>query len=226
MDTLPAAQLEESCAWRVAGADPWRGDTAAALVRMGIPLDQAQAFARRIAAKDADGRAVVTRKGVWDDKAKHYAMEWTTHGNTMCHHPRVWLDAVPGALYRAGKWTVILPDVCQNVSLLLADPLPPGTPGVPVVPSLPGVPPADAVPPPRSSEVPPTVPQLPPGPMYRADAPPGINVWPGPVYLPSAPRSVMKKFPLATDRANAIPEPGILWLVLPALVWLTRRAQG
>ena len=118
-----------NCAWGKPGGDPYRGSVKEALTTAHLPADIVQKFAAKVAARDASDRLVITNAAISAQNSgeqfnpRSIAM---TYGRTLCLNTRVNFVADHhelADLYQvsdeAGRlYSVMVPDVCSNVSVL------------------------------------------------------------------------------------------------------------
>ena len=123
--------LRATCVWGRPGRDPYRGSVAEALAAARVPADARAELLARHAERRHDGRLLITREGIVDTaggrrfEARGFAM---TYGRTLCLDTRVNFvpgHAEPADLYEATdssgrRWSMMVPDVCGNVSLISA----------------------------------------------------------------------------------------------------------
>ncbi|NRF70340.1 hypothetical protein HLB44_25350 [Aquincola sp. S2] len=121
--------LRQGCAWGLPGRNPYRGSVEQALVSAKLPAEVVQRIAHKVKAGALDDRvtignaAIRTQRDQREFEPRNVAM---TYGRTLCVNTRV--NFKPGhvehaSLYEAadkrGKlYSVMVPDVCGNVSVL------------------------------------------------------------------------------------------------------------
>lgn len=121
--------LRGACVWGRPGRQPYRGSVAEALAAARVPAAVKAELLARHAAKRPDGRLVIANDGIRDEQgrlrfaAQGFAM---TYGHTLCLETRVNFPAghtEPADLYEVRdesgrRWSMMVPDVCGNVSLI------------------------------------------------------------------------------------------------------------
>lgn len=120
--------LRVTCAWGVPGRNPYRGTVEQALTAALVPSEVVKDIATQVA-HGTRNQVQITREGIRTPDHKHYfgkSIRAMAFGNTLCFDTRVNFD--PGhveyaSLYEAadknGKvYSVMVPFVCGNVSLL------------------------------------------------------------------------------------------------------------
>ncbi len=123
--------LRASCVWGRPGRDPYRGSVAEALRAARLPEPVRARLEARIAARDRDGRLAIGRDAIRDVLGGRsfapvgFAM---TYGRTLCLETRVNFPVgheEPADLYevhddRGRRYSVMVPEVCGNVSFIAA----------------------------------------------------------------------------------------------------------
>jgi len=131
--TTPGVQrlaLKQGCAWGLPGRNPYRGSVEQALVTAKLPAEVVQRIASKVSAGQLDDRLEISNAGIRaerDDQrefeSRNVAM---TYGNTLCVNTRVNFKrghVERASLYEAADrqgnlYSVMVPDVCGNVSVL------------------------------------------------------------------------------------------------------------
>lgn len=122
-------QLRHSCAWGVPGANPYRGTVSQALSAAGLPADVVRKIADMAERGWLYDQVEITRNGIRSVNGKREfrpEVRAMAFGDTLCFNTRVNFPAghvEHAAMYQAddasGKtYTVIVPYVCQNVSVI------------------------------------------------------------------------------------------------------------
>ena len=122
-------QLRHSCVWGVPGADPYRGTVAQALAAARLPPEVVRRIAEMAERGWNYGQVAISRDGVRSvsgDRKFGSVIRAMAFGDKLCFNMRVNFPAGHveyAALYQAddskGKtYTVMVPYVCQNVSVL------------------------------------------------------------------------------------------------------------
>jgi hypothetical protein len=125
----PRLAMRHGCAWGEPGRNPYRGTVEQALQAARLPPEVVRQVAHRVARRDVDDRVTITsttiRRHASDDEydAQRVAL---TFGSTMCVDSRVNFKPghkEEGDLYQVADTqgrvhTVMVPDVCGNVSVL------------------------------------------------------------------------------------------------------------
>ena len=125
----PALDLRQGCAWGQPGRSPYRGTVEEALNAARVPADVVRQIAYKVKARDVADRVRISTgsirgvAGGREFEPKSIAMSF---GRTLCLQTRV--NFTPGHveeadLYEAAdgngrKYSVMVPDVCGNVSVL------------------------------------------------------------------------------------------------------------
>ena len=122
--------LKQGCAWGLPGRNPYRGSVEQALVTAKLPPEVIQRISHKVSSGQLDDRLEITNAGIRaerDDQrefeARNVAM---TYGNTLCVNTRVNFKrghVERASLYEAADkqgnlYSVMVPDVCGNVSVL------------------------------------------------------------------------------------------------------------
>ncbi len=121
--------LRQGCAWGRPGTNPYRGTVDQALVTAKLPPEVVQRIAMKVQAGQLDDRLEITNAGIRTHKderefePRNVAM---TYGKTLCVNTRVNFKAghvERASLYEASDkrgnlYSVMVPDVCGNVSVL------------------------------------------------------------------------------------------------------------
>ena len=128
-DNPSPLQLRHSCAWGVPGANPYRGTVAQALAAARLPADVVRKIADMAERGWVYDQIEISRDGIRSVNGKRdfgREMRAMAFGDTLCFNTRVNFPAghvEHAAMYQAddtsGKtYTVMVPYVCQNVSVL------------------------------------------------------------------------------------------------------------
>jgi hypothetical protein len=122
--------LKQGCAWGLPGSNPYRGSVEQALVTAKLPPEVIQRIAHKVSSGQLDDRLEITNAGIRPERddqrefeARNVAM---TYGNTLCVNTRVNFKrghVERASLYEAADkqgnlYSVMVPDVCGNVSVL------------------------------------------------------------------------------------------------------------
>ncbi len=121
--------LRQGCAWGRPGTNPYRGTVDQALVTAKLPPEVIQRIAMKVQAGQLDDRLEITNAGIRTHKderefePRNVAM---TYGKTLCVNTRVNFKqghVERASLYEAADkrgnlYSVMVPDVCGNVSVL------------------------------------------------------------------------------------------------------------
>jgi hypothetical protein len=121
--------LRRACAWGEPGRDPYKGTVTQALTAARMPEALARKFRTLIDMKMVNARVEITREGISSVASgraiPHKSMDMA-FGNTMCFNTRV--NFKPGHVELADLYqvvdengkthTVMVPDVCGNVTVL------------------------------------------------------------------------------------------------------------
>ena len=127
MATVVAATAASGCSWAHPGANPYRGDPTSALADFAMADDTRRRLRALMAAHHYTDVATITRDDIvgqqhYDDLREMHS----GHGQT-CHGAvdrSAWSDQVQerGLVYCAGDTCVIVPTICNNVSLVTRKP--------------------------------------------------------------------------------------------------------
>lgn len=122
--------LKQGCAWGMPGRNPYRGSVEQALVTAKLPPEVIQRISSKVTAGQLDDRLEITNAGIRSERddqrefeSRNVAM---TYGNTLCVNTRVNFKrghVERASLYEASDkqgnlYSVMVPDVCGNVSVL------------------------------------------------------------------------------------------------------------
>lgn len=222
--------IVDQCAWNAPGADPFHGEVPAAVARYTeIPPAARAELRRRMERHDFDDVAEIRRDTI---KGRHeYADMRSMHfGKKLCRKVSraKWTDTMVerGLVYcvEDGRYCVIVPTVCSNVSLVtrLVPRAAPPAAALPPEFELPTEPPAAVAPPP--AEWPPFsigVPET-----FEEGSGPPAPWWP-PVYVYSPPSIVFVPGPpiVVVPPVPAIPEPSTWLLMVIGAAALAIRAR-
>ena len=124
-----ALTLRRHCAWGDPGRDPYRGTVEEALESARLPAEVVQTIAAQVKAGKPDDRLTITTTSIRGDRSgaefspKAFAL---TYGRTLCVGARVNFkrdhferaSLYQAADYRGKVHSVMVPDVCGNVSVL------------------------------------------------------------------------------------------------------------
>jgi len=121
--------LRHNCAWGVPGSNPYRGTVAQALAAASLPPEVVRKISEMAERGWTRGQVEISRTGIRTiDGRREFGTEVRAmaFGNILCLNTRV--NFKPGhveyaSLYEAADaagavWSVMIPDVCQNVSVL------------------------------------------------------------------------------------------------------------
>ncbi len=213
----------DNCSWDHPGANPFRGEIPAAVAHYTeIPAAVRVQLRAKMKRHAYDDVAEIRRDSI---AGKHqYADLRSMHfGDTLCKNVSraKWSDAAieRGLVYTVGAYSVIVPTVCSNVSLVtrLAPPERAAPPSAPVEPPFDA--PVALVPP--LVELPPIVDLTPPAPTFESGGPP---VWWPPTYVfvpPAAPYIP----PIFVPPTAAIPEPSTWVLIVAGVAAIAARRR-
>jgi hypothetical protein len=122
--------LKQGCAWGMPGRNPYRGSVEQALVTAKLPPEVIQRISSKVSAGQLDDRLEITNAGIRSERddqrefeSRNVAM---TYGNTLCVNTRVNFKrghVERASLFEASDkqgnlYSVMVPDVCGNVSVL------------------------------------------------------------------------------------------------------------
>jgi hypothetical protein len=122
--------LKQGCAWGMPGRNPYRGSVEQALVTAKLPPEVIQRIASKVSAGQLDDRLEITNAGIRPERdeqrefdSRNVAM---TYGHTLCVNTRVNFQrghVERASLFEASDkqgnlYSVMVPDVCGNVSVL------------------------------------------------------------------------------------------------------------
>lgn len=121
--------LRQGCAWGKPGTNPYRGTVDQALLTAKLPPEVVQRIAHKVQAGQPDDRLAITNAGIRtgrDDREFEPRNVAMTYGHTLCVNTRVNFPAghqEQASLYEAADksgnlYSVMVPDVCGNVSVL------------------------------------------------------------------------------------------------------------
>lgn len=125
----PSLDLRGACVWGRPGRHPYQGSVADALAAARVPAEVQAVLLAKHAQRQPDGRLVIANDGIRAESggrvfaAQGFAM---TYGHTLCLETRVNFPAghaEPADLYEASdargrRWSMMVPDVCGNVSFI------------------------------------------------------------------------------------------------------------
>jgi hypothetical protein len=126
---LQRLTLKQGCAWGLPGRNPYRGSVEQALVTAKLPAEVIQRISAKVNAGQLDDRLEISNAGIRTERderefePRNVAM---TYGNTLCVNTRVNFQrghVERASLYEAADkkgnlYSVMVPDVCGNVSVL------------------------------------------------------------------------------------------------------------
>lgn len=122
--------LKQGCAWGMPGRNPYRGSVEQALVTAKLPAEVIQRISMKVAAGQLDDRLEITNAGIRSERDEQREFESRnvamTYGNTLCVNTRVNFKrghVERASLFEAADkqgnlYSVMVPDVCGNVSVL------------------------------------------------------------------------------------------------------------
>lgn len=122
--------LKQGCAWGLPGRNPYRGSVEQALVTAKLPAEVIQRISGKVSAGQLDDRLEITNAGIRSERDEQREFESRnvamTYGNTLCVNTRVNFKrghVERASLYEAADnkgnlYSVMVPDVCGNVSVL------------------------------------------------------------------------------------------------------------
>ena len=122
--------LKQGCAWGLPGRNPYRGSVEQALVTAKLPAEVVQRISSKVAAGQLDDRLEITNAGIRSERDEQREFEprnvAMTYGNTLCVNTRVNFKrghVERASLFEASDkqgnlYSVMVPDVCGNVSVL------------------------------------------------------------------------------------------------------------
>ena len=116
-----------SCSWAHPGANPYRGDPPAALADFAMPEDTRRQLRTSMAAHRTTDIVTITRDGIAGDHRYADLREMHSGHGQRCHGAvdrSAWsaTHEERGLVYCAGDTCVIVPTVCNNVSLVTRKP--------------------------------------------------------------------------------------------------------
>ncbi|MBI5256486.1 MAG: PEP-CTERM sorting domain-containing protein [Burkholderiales bacterium] len=131
-DAPPAIErlaLRQGCAWGKPGTNPYRGTVDQALVTAKLPPEVVQRIAEKVGRGQLDDRLEISNNGIRterDERVFDPRNVALTYGHTMCVNARVNFKqghVERASLYEAADkqgnlYSVMVPDVCGNVSVL------------------------------------------------------------------------------------------------------------
>lgn len=127
MATVVAVTTASACSWAHPGANPYRGDPLSALSDFAIPDETRRQLRMLMAAHRFTDVATITRDAIVGQQRYEGLREMHSgHGQT-CHGAvdrSAWSDQLKerGLVYCAGDTCVIVPTICNNVSLVTRKP--------------------------------------------------------------------------------------------------------
>jgi hypothetical protein len=161
-----AAAITATCNWGDRGLDPFMGDLPSAVdTYTQIPKSVREELKAKMRARKFDDTAHITAAGIRSDTWEYGPLRMMHFGNgsRLCGVvvTSAWPANDPGEralIYTVGEWSIAVPSVCRNVSLITrgARLVPP--PGIPPEPVSGGVGPVPVA-------VPVTIPDVEPGPL-------------------------------------------------------------
>lgn len=121
--------LRQGCVWGKPGTNPYRGTPEEALVTARLPAEVVERIAMKVKAGQVDDRLEITNAGIRtqrDEREFEPRNVALTYGKTLCVNARVNFKAghvERASLYEAADkrgnlYSVMVPDVCGNVSVL------------------------------------------------------------------------------------------------------------
>jgi hypothetical protein len=128
----PAAlSYRQRCAWGEPGRNPYRGSIEQALAAARLPAYVARQLAAQIRARQAIDRVAIRNEGIIGTRTQRLfdpQRVALTFGESICVGSRVhfqpghveWADLYEASDAAGHRWSVMLPDVCGNISLLHA----------------------------------------------------------------------------------------------------------
>lgn len=130
-DAASALTLRQRCTWGQPGRNPYKGTVEEALVAAKLPPDVIARVAAKVKARDISDRLTITNSGIrpLHDRRRFDPHSVTmSYGRTLCMQTRVHFKpghVERGDLYEVAdaggkRHSVMVPDVCGNVSVLSA----------------------------------------------------------------------------------------------------------
>lgn len=122
--------VKQGCAWGMPGRNPYRGSVEQALVTAKLPAEVVQRISSKVSAGQLDDRLEITNAGIRSERDETREFEprnvAMTYGHTLCVNTRVNFKrghVERASLYEAADkqgnlYSVMVPDVCGNVSVL------------------------------------------------------------------------------------------------------------
>ena len=128
-----AAASVSSCSWAHPGANPYRGDPAAALADFAMPDETRRKLRALMATHRYTDIAIITRDDIVGGERYGDLREMHSGRGQICHGAvdrSAWSDQVKelGLVYCVDETCVIVPTVCNNVSLVTRKPEQPSPP--------------------------------------------------------------------------------------------------
>ncbi len=127
MTTVMATAVAGGCSWAHPGANPYRGDPPAALADFAMSEDTRRQLRARMAARRYTDVVTITRDGITGQSRYGELREMHSGHGQVCHGSvdrSAWTPTHEerGLVYCAGDTCVIVPTVCNNVSLVTRKP--------------------------------------------------------------------------------------------------------
>ena len=127
MATAMATAAAGGCSWAHPGANPYRGDPPAALADFAMPEDTRRTLRTAMAAHRYTDVVTITRDGIAGQRRYGDLREMHSGHGQLCHgnvDRSAWsaTHEERGLVYCAGDTCVIVPTVCNNVSLVTRKP--------------------------------------------------------------------------------------------------------
>ena len=127
MATAMAAALAGGCSWAHPGANPYRGDPPAALADFAMPEETRRQLHAQMAAHRYTDVVTITRDGIVGQRQYGDLREMHSGHGQVCHggvDRSAWSakHEERGLVYCVGETCVIVPTVCNNVSLVTRKP--------------------------------------------------------------------------------------------------------
>jgi hypothetical protein len=122
--------VKQGCAWGIPGRNPYRGSVEQALLTAKLPAEVIQRISTKVASGQLDDRLEITNAGIRPERDESREFESRnvamTYGHTLCVNTRVNFQrghVERASLYEAtdnkgNLYSVMVPDVCGNVSVL------------------------------------------------------------------------------------------------------------
>lgn len=217
----------DSCDWSAPGRSPFTGEIPAAVAHYREIPPAVRVQLREKMKRHAYDDVVEIRRDSITGKHQYTDLRSMHFGNTLCRNVSraKWSDAAleRGLVYTVGKYSVILPTVCSNLSLVTRRPpaerAAPPAPPAETPPEIVFEPPGAIVP--ALIELPPVVDLTPPAPTFEGGGPP---IWWPPVYVFLPPVGPYVP-PVVIPPSPAIPEPSTWALIVAGVVAVAARRR-